>query len=287
MPSELPASALYSHPSLGRLWRKVHLAYSPFLRRQAVRLLYQKPAPTIRAHLSLSYDLIALGCAHGAKEALLLQKLPPPASLLAADANLPLARRAVRRLSASKKSARSLDLTADFSFPRRVPASRPTLFTLFGVLPNLHPLPLFRRLRRVMRPADLLLFSANLAPGLSSRLGALRVLPQYDNPPTRFWLSSALRRARPQLTPGHLEFGVFPDPQQKDLFRIQAHWSSKKNSLLVFSSRRPTSAQVEAWLRSSRLHPLARWLEPRGEEGVWLVQLPRPPFPRDPKAQKR
>ena len=292
MPNELPASALYSHPSLGRLWKQVHLSCSPFLHRAKLQRLYRLPSTRIRKHFGRrSYSLLALGCADGTKESLLLKKLPKPTSLLALDTNLSLARRAARRLPAFQKAAHRADLTFCLSlqFLSSRLISHPTLITLFGVLPNLDPLPLLRSICRCMKKDDLLLFSANLAPGIKGRSGALRVLPQYDNRPTRNWLNAAILRYRPKLPRGHLEFGVFPDPKQKNLARIEARWMSNQLPIVVFSSRRPTHFQVESWIQASGLRRLKRWIEPRGEEGVWLVQSSiRPsPFPRDPKRKKR
>jgi len=270
MPSELPASALYSSPALGRLWKKVHLSCSPFLLRPAVRRLYQQPAAYLRHRLSSSYSLLALGCADGAKESLLLKKIPQPTLLMAADTNLSLARRAARRLPGRKKSSCRIDLTTHLPSPiSHLP--RPRLFTLYGVLPNLDPLPLLRRVAQRMQPGDLLLFSANLAPSRSGFVGARRVLSQYDNPPTRRWLEEALRRYRPKFPCGRLVFGVYPDPRQRSLARIEARWISTKKSWVVFSSRRPTRTQVEGWIRRAHLKKMACFVDPCGEEGLWLV----------------
>ena len=278
MLSELPASALYSSPSLGQLWKKVHLACSPFLHRPAVRRLYQKPASQLRKQLKDSYSVIALGCADGIKESLLLRKLPKPACLLAADTNLSLARRAARRLPADHKRSCKIDLLKPLPAfhlpPSTTPTThlpRPRLITLFGVLPNLDPLPLLRRVSRAMKPGDLLLFSANLAPVKSGFAGARKVLSQYDNSPTRRWLEAAVKNYRPKLPKGRLEFGVHPDAGQKSLARIEARWISPKKVFTVFSSRRPTVAQVETWIRRAHLKKLGRFLDPCGEEGIWLV----------------
>ena len=269
---EFPASALYSHPSLGRLWKKVHLTCSPFLQRAAIRRLYQRPASILRKKLSPPYSLIALGCAEGAKESLLLQKLPKPAFLLAADTNLSLARRAAHRLPGKRKAACGIDLTTHLpSSISHLP--RPRLFTLFGVLPNLDPIPLLRRFSIVMKCGDLLLFSANLAPGKSGFRGAGKVLSQYDNLPTRRWLAAAVHRYQPRIPPGRIEFGVYSDPKQKSLARIEARWRTENKTWIVFSSRRPTVRQVESWIYRTRLKKLARFLDPRNEEGVWLVGL--------------
>ncbi|MCX6935433.1 MAG: hypothetical protein NTZ01_04465, partial [Verrucomicrobia bacterium] len=223
-----------------------------------------------------------------------------PHQLIAADTNLSLARIAAKRLSAITKSARQVDLTSNSSIAHLLthtsvpdlrsphsPSSNPksithnpqspatryrTLVTLFGVLPNLPPQPLLRRVSRLLEAGDLLLFSGNLAPGINGRKGALRVLSQYDNPPTRRWLLSALALYQPKLPAGKLSFGVFPDPSQSSLFRIEARWITPRRSWILFSSRRPTSRQVESWIHSAKLQRLHRWLDPRGEEGVWLVR---------------
>jgi len=192
--------------------------------------------------------------------------------LLAADTNLSLARRAARRLPAGKKAFRRIDLSR--SLPAfHLPPSTNKLFTLFGVLPNLDPLPLLRRVARAMKPGDLLLFSANLAPGRSGFAGARKVLSQYDNPPTGRWLEMAVEAYRPKLPKGRLHFGIHPDPRQKSLARIEARWITGKKTRIVFSSRRPTVSQVETWIPKVGLRKVARFLDPRGEEGVWLVRL--------------
>jgi len=68
-----------------------------------------------------------------------------------------------------------------------------------------------------------------------------------------------------------MQFGIFPDPRQKSLARIEARWIGAKKTLTVFSSRRPTSSQVEAWIRAAPMQKVACYLDPLGEEGVWLV----------------
>ena len=277
MPPELPASALYSHPSLARLWKKVHLACSPFIHRPAIRKLYSQPAPLLRSLLKTQpYHVIALGCAEGLKESLLLRKLPQPSYLTTADTSLTMARIAARKLPAKKKTAKKLDLTSPSSLSHVLQSHSnlppPTrLLTLFGVLPNLDPLPLLRHLAKALRPFDLLLFSTNLAPGKNPRAGALRILPQYNNPTTRRWLEAAARRYRPRLPQGQLAFQINSDPRQPPLARIEALWISPRTVHTVFSSRRPTACQVEAWIRIAHMRKLARYLDPLGEEGVWLV----------------
>jgi hypothetical protein len=280
---QLPASALYSHPSLARLWKKVHISCSPFCRRPAVRRLYTQPTTVLRALLRRApYNFIALGCAEGLKESLLLRKLPKPTLLVAADTCLSMAKFAARKLPAHAKIARQIDLTSPSSISRilthpiphsKSKASSPArLITLFGVIPNLDPLPLLRCLAKNLAPKDLLLFSTNLAPGKNGRKGARRVLPQYDNPLTHRWLQAVALRTRPRLSQGSIHFGVYPDTTQSSLSRIEARWIvGNKPTHTLFSSRRPTLSQVESWVQTSGLTLIHQWIEPRGEEGVWLT----------------
>ncbi len=280
---QLPASALYSHPSLARLWKEVHLTCSPFYQRPAVRRLYTHPATVLRTLLRHApYNFIALGCAEGFKEALLLRKLPKPAHLLTADTCLSMAKFAARKLPARAKIARQIDLTSPSSISRiltpptshsKTKVPRPArLITLFGVLPNLDPLPLLRRLARAMKRGDLLLFSTNLAPGKNGRRGALHVLPQYNNPLTHRWLQAVALRTRPRFSQGSIHFGVYPDTTQPSLSRIEARWVvENKPTHTLFSSRRPTLSQVESWIQTSGLTCIHQWIEPKGEEGVWLT----------------
>jgi len=280
---QLPASALYSHPSLARLWKKVHISCSPFCRRPAVRRLYIQPTTVLRVLLRHApYNFIALGCAEGLKESLLLRKLPKPTLLLAADTCLSMAKFAARKLPAHAKIARQIDLTSPSSISRiltpPIPRSKSKdssparLITLFGVIPNLDPLPLLRCLAKNLAPKDLLLFSTNLAPEKNGRRGALRVLPQYDNPLTHRWLQAVALRTRPRLSRGSIHFGVYPDTTQSSLSRIEARWIvGNKPTHTLFSSRRPTLSQVESWVQTSGLTLIHQWIEPKGEEGVWLT----------------
>jgi hypothetical protein len=193
-----------------------------------------------------------------------------------------MAKIAARKLSARDKIARQIDLTSPSSISRiltppishsKSKAPSPArLITLYGVLPNLDPLPLLRCLAKHMAPKDLLLFSTNLAPGENGRRGARRVLPQYDNPLTHKWLQGVALRTRPRLSPGFIHFGVYPDPNQSSLSRIEARWFvGNKPTHTLFSSRRPTLYQVKSWIQTSGLTRIHQWIEPKGEEGVWLT----------------
>jgi uncharacterized SAM-dependent methyltransferase len=65
------------------------------------------------------------------------------------------------------------------------------LFTCFGMLPNFAYQTFLPYVRRLMRPGDLLLLSANLSP-LPYPDACPHILPQYDNPLARAWYTGLL-----------------------------------------------------------------------------------------------
>ena len=56
------------------------------------------------------------------------------------------------------------------------------------MMPNSEPDLILPRLAGVVRRQDIMLLSANLAPGPDYEAGVRRVLPLYDNGLTRDWL---------------------------------------------------------------------------------------------------
>jgi hypothetical protein len=74
------------------------------------------------------------------------------------------------------------------------------------------------------------------------------------------------------VTRGSLHFGVYRDTTQSSLSRIEARWiSGNKPTHTLFSSRRPTLPQVESWIQTSGLTCIHHWIDPKGEEGIWLT----------------
>ena len=66
------------------------------------------------------------------------------------------------------------------------------LAAFFGMIPNFEPDLILPRLAGLVRGEDWLLLSANLAPGPDYAAGVQRILPGYDNPLTRDWLTAFL-----------------------------------------------------------------------------------------------
>ena len=84
----------------------------------------------------------------------------------------------------------------------------PSLVTFFGMIPNFEPQEILPKLASLVRPKDLLLFSANLAPGANYAAGVEKILPQYDNSLMRDWLMTFLFDLGVGKTDGELRFAI-------------------------------------------------------------------------------
>ncbi len=84
----------------------------------------------------------------------------------------------------------------------------PSLVTFFGMIPNFEPQLILPKLASLVRPKDFLLFSANLAPGKNYAAGVKKILPQYDNAPTRDWLMTFLLDLGVEQRDGRLQFAI-------------------------------------------------------------------------------
>jgi uncharacterized SAM-dependent methyltransferase len=127
------------------------------------------------------------------------------------------------------------------------------------------------------------LFSANLAPGPDYAEGVRRVLPQYDNQPTRDWLMIFLLDLGVELEDGDLSFNI---EERGKLKRIAAHFQflrarrievdresfafSAGDAIQLFFSYRYTPGLVTAALSDHGLQVRAQWITASGEEGVFL-----------------
>ena len=139
-----------------------------------------------------------------------------------------------------------------------------------------------------MRPADHLLFSANLAPGADYASGVQRILPLYDNALTRDWLMTFLLDLGVERGDGALRFVIENDPGGSDLKRIVAcfHFLRSREirlegelfdfhvgeSMRLFFSYRHTPALVGALLGQHGLRVPGQWITKSEEEGVFLAR---------------
>ncbi len=277
-------------------WLALHEAYSPARRDDSCLRIYDDAFRGAMAALDTKkVHLIGLGCGGGQKEARLLELLNAPASIryTASDVSLPLvlaAQEAAQKF-VPRENSQSLicDLATTTELAAALDAINQTerrLVTLFGIIPNFEPAPLLSRVAALLRPGDLLLMSANLAPGPDYAAGVQRVLPQYDNEPTRDWLLTLLLDLGFERDDGALCFTIQSDERQ--LRRITAGFELRRardirvfgetisfasgERLRVFFSYRHTPQTIYALLSEQGVEVTSEWLNDAGEEGVFLCR---------------
>jgi hypothetical protein len=158
------------------------------------------------------------------------------------------------------------------------------------MIPNFEPERILPRLKSLVRPNDVLLFSANLAPGKNYAGGVKKVLPQYDNLPTRDWLVTFLFDLGIGHGDGRLRFKIETD-SASDLKRIAADFQFRRlcrididgnrfefrrgECIRLFFSYRYTPGRVRKVLDSHGLEVCEQWITKSEEEGVFLCAIRR------------
>ena len=293
---------LYETPKQTLRWLRVHEALSPARQDLSCRDAYQKLAAKLAAALAgeTAVDLVSLGCGGGQKEAQLIR------ALRAANPSLRLrfvpADTSVGLTLLARDAAIAVGVDAEQCVPWVVdlvlardwqpalasilPPGGRRVVTFFGMLPNFRPGAAMRQLASLLGPHDLLLLSANLAPGPDYAAGVARVLPQYDNALTRDWLLSVLLDLGVERSHGGLEFRIAPCPEGSGLLRIEADfvfctaveisydgaaWPfAAGDRFRLFYSYRHTPASVASLLEPHGIRITCAWTNGSGEEGVFL-----------------
>jgi uncharacterized SAM-dependent methyltransferase len=278
-------------------WLVLHNAWSPSRNDADCAEAYEKAFESAtNLLLPRRLQVIGLGCGSGQKEARLLTLLAQNGKGLSynpCDVSLPLL------LSASEEAKRAVPnmpytpLMCDMAVAEDLPTvfydlqDKPgRLITFFGMIPNFEPEKIMPKLAALVRPGDLLLFSANLAPGPDYGAGVRQVLPGYDNPETRDWLLTFLFDLGLEPSDGGLKFSI---EDVRDFKRITAdfHFAQDRaltvygeriefhsgESLRLFFSYRYTSETIGLLLTSHGLEVAGQWISKSGEEGVFLCRL--------------
>jgi len=176
------------------------------------------------------------------------------------------------------------DLTSAEDFQKFLVTRHPSLVTFFGMIPNFEPQIILPKLASLIRPKDFLLFSANLAPGSNYAAGIKKVLPQYDNAPTREWLLTFLLDLGIGRGDGKLHFTI--ETGGLGLKRIVAKVQFRRacsieietekfafrrgESIRLFFSYRYTPALVQKCLARHDLEVLDQWITQSEEEALGL-----------------
>ena len=199
---------LYITPHQTELWRQVFLKHSPIHGNPEFTRIYREAYAQVALQFqNRNIALIGLGCGTGLKERDLysiLQASHCDVRFSAIDVSHNLVLESVQKLTkAGASHRRSLvsDLTqTDFlkSWLDRFENDLPRVMTFFGLAPNFIPSVMAHLLRAALRPGDVLLASAHLAPARNENREEIAaamnsILPQYHNRETFAWLSAALQ----------------------------------------------------------------------------------------------
>lgn len=283
-------------------WLALHQKFSPSRNEPDCAATYDKAfVKAAQALSSNNVALVGLGCGGGQKDAGLLRQLQhaeKTACYMPVDVSTAMvlvARQTV--LNAFSKMdcfplVCDLGTTPDWRPLLDVLPAKwggtPRLFTFFGMLPNFEPGLVIPRLAAMLNSQDLLLVSANLAPGDDYAAGVHRILPQYDNALTRDWLMTFLLDLGVEAQDGALSFNVGNSPTEPRLKQVIADFTFKRpreihleedlfsfspgDSLRLFFSYRYTPALLADLLKRHGLETKSSWVTNSGEEGVFLVQ---------------
>lgn len=294
----------YETPRQSLAWLRLHEALSPARTDPDCDRLYDTAFASVAAMLGdcREIEIVSLGCGGGQKDARLLSELERslPESLLSyvpADVSVSLALTAREAALASGLHSCCINpVVIDLDHARdwqaalgSVTSSKPhRVVCFFGMLPNFAPSLAMLRLQQFLRPGDLLLLSANLAPGPDYSAGVHQVLPLYDNALTRAWLVTVLLDLGMEAGDGEMSFRIAPCPDSSGLLRIECavrvlrpfeltcagrtfQYSAGEDFDLFFSYRH-TPDRLSAQLVRNGMEMLASWANQSGEEGVFLCR---------------
>ena len=280
-------------------WLALHQAFSPSRTDADCAATYDRSFAAVAARIGARrVHLIGLGCGGGQKDTRLLKLLQnsgKQAFYTPSDVSTAMVLVAWQAATAVVPPQACFPLVCDLSSADDLPAvldalpasEAARLVTFFGMIPNFEPQVILPRLAGLLRPADYLLFSANLAPGADYAAGVRQILPLYDNPLTRDWLMMFLLDLGVAADDGALDFTVEDDPGGSGLKRVAAYFRfirpreinvdtqrfqfAAGESIRLFFSWRHTPALVRTLLSEHGLRVLDEWITQSGEESVFLV----------------
>jgi uncharacterized SAM-dependent methyltransferase len=279
-------------------WLALHQAYAPSRNDADCAATYARAfAAGAKRIQAKRVHVVGLGCGGGQKDTRLLKLLKAQdktVSYTPSDVSVAMTLVARETALAVVPASRCFPLVCDLATAEDLAsllathhASRTTrLVTFFGMIPNFEPADILPKLAKLIRRQDLLLFSANLAPGPDYAAGVAKILPQYDNELTRGWLLTFLLDLGVERGDGDLRFKA--ERGAGSLRRIVARFRFRKTRRLVvegrkvsflagenarlFFSYRYTPELVRAHLAQHGLAVHEQWITRSGEEGVFLCR---------------
>ena len=292
----------YDTPKQNLLWLRLHEAFSPARTDPDCLRIYDAAFAHCAAQLTTAreVEVVSLGCGGGQKDAQLLRLLSlalPGVRLRYVPVDVSPGLVLISRASAVEAGLACQDTapividlaeaddwasalsTALGSTGRRV-------VCFFGMMPNFIPGSVLPQLSGLIRPSDLLIVSANLAPGLDYEAGVEQVLPLYDNAMTRDWLWSVLLDLGVERDDGKMDFTIARRAESSGLLRIESavtfgracrikyggvtYEYASGDTFRLFFSYRHTPDRLAAMLAPHGVEMQAHWTNMSGEEGVFV-----------------
>ena len=273
-------------------WLALHQACSPSCNDENVRAIYEQGFEAAAAKIkSKRVHVIGLGCGGGQKDARLLKLLKgggkevfyTPCDVSTAMV-LTARQAALAVLPETNCFPFVCDLATANDLQKSLVTRHSSLVTFFGMIPNFEPQEILPKLASLIRPKDFLLFSANLAPGDNYAAGMKRILPQYDNPLTRDWLTAFLLDLGIEKSDGEMRFEIaagglnlkravasFQFKRLRQIKMDAAVFNFKSGETIrLFYSYRYTPERVHKILSRFKLEICEQWIAKSGEEGVFL-----------------
>jgi uncharacterized SAM-dependent methyltransferase len=279
-------------------WLALHAAYAPSRNDADCAAIYDRAfAAAARRIETPAVQLIGLGCGGGQKDTRLLALLSEQGKTVdytPVDVSVAMVLTARASVLATLPGTACHPVVCDLATeenPREllvssVDADSIRIFTFFGMIPNFEPRAIMPGLAGLLRREDLLLFSANLAPGLDYAAGLAHVLPQYDNELTRDWLLTFLTDLGIERDDGVLRIRV--EDGELGLKRIAADFQFSRarrisvddqliefkpdDTVRLFFSYRYNIRSVEILLGEHGFTVLEQWMTTSQEEGVFLCR---------------
>jgi L-histidine N-alpha-methyltransferase len=287
----------YQSYKQAQLWLELHRACSPAWLDPDCAGIYDRSFAAAAGFIpERQVRLIGLGCGGGEKEARLLRVLAAAGKELSydpCDVSLPLVLAAADAGQNVCEGLPCQPLLCDLALAEDLPkilsqhdkAGVRRIITFFGMMPNLEPENILPKLAALVRPQDILLLSANLAPGPDYRAGVQRIVPGYDNAETRAWLLAFLYDLGVEPADGRVDFSI---EEASGLFRIVAdfrflreralsvhgeHFAFRPGDVVrLFFSYRHTPDRVRLLLQPHGLQVAEQWITASEEEGVFLCR---------------
>jgi uncharacterized SAM-dependent methyltransferase len=292
---------LYQGIKQHQKWLALHQACSPAQTDADCVETYDKAFAAAADQIAAQrIHVLSLGCGGGQKDARLLRRLRQSGKRVGytpCDVSLEMVLTARHTVMEVLESEDCFPFVCDLLAPddwgaallQPLPDDAGRLVAFFGMIPNFEPAVILPRLAALLRPGDCLLLSANLAPGTDYEAGVKRVIPLYDNTPTREWLMGFLLELGVEPPDGELCFAVEDCPCGSGLKRIVANFCFQRpktvpldghrfdftagENLRLFFSYRHTPEQVRMALGKNGIAGQDQWISRSGEEGVFLGGL--------------